>query len=999
MSQETFKELYKKLNPRQREAVDTIEGPVMVVAGPGTGKTQILSLRIANILKKTDTSPDSILALTFTDSGVHSMRKRLVSIMGSTAYRVNIFTFHSFCNNLIKTHPEYFDRIISSKNISPLNQVKMMESIISKIKLKILRPFGDKFYYLESVLKAISDLKREGISVSEFEKKIEEEQAQFDKNPDLYHTKGPHAGKMRGLCADILKDINKNRELALLYKNYEKALRKEKLYDYDDMIIEVVSEFKKSGDLLLKMQENFQYILVDEHQDTNNAQNSVLELLAGFYDAPNLFIVGDEKQAIFRFQGASLDNFLYFKDRYKGAKVIHLEDNYRSTQTILDSAHSLILKGGGALENLKNKLIARAGATSKKMSLHGFSSEDAEIFGVVADIDSKIKKGVAPGNITVIYRDNNDAFLLARALERTQIPFAIESDQNILDDENIKKVVSLLYSINDFGSDEKFVRCLHLDFFGIDEFLVYKFIEYVKRNKIGVLDALVKNKDVKEIAGVGDISPLKDIFNKMSSWSKLSRNIGILDFFETIIRDSGYLNYILCGKDSVSGLEKLSVIFDNLKKIVEDHRDMKLDGFVEFIEAAKGRRILRTSQGDRASEDVVHLMTAHRSKGLEFDYVYILGLYDTHWGNRRTKRHFKLPMGSTTDGGNDDERRLFYVAITRAKKDVLLSYPKKDKEGKLLLPSQFIEEIDPNLIEFIDEDETSSSGQIFIKNFEPKINSGIIPEDKKFLNEIFLSQGFSVTALNNYLKCPWSYFYRNLIRIPESPDKFLMFGNAIHYTLNDFFNKWKEGENIGEKRLLQIFEKYIKNEPLEEADLNESLKRGKDALRGYYKTYVRDWSQEILNEFKVHVILPELPITLTGKIDKIEIIDGDNRVNVVDYKTGRIKSRGDIEGTTKNSDGEMKRQLVFYRLLLDNYENGKFNAETGEIDFIMPDEKGRYRKERIEIEKRDVSDLIDLIKKVSTEILNLEFWNKRCEDEKCKYCELRKSLGKTCSTN
>jgi DNA helicase-2/ATP-dependent DNA helicase PcrA len=996
MESKNFNELYRKLNSKQKEAVDTIEGPVMVVAGPGTGKTQILSLRIANILKKTDASPDSILALTFTDSGVHSMRKRLVSIMGSTAYRVNIFTFHGFCNNLIKSHPEYFDRIISSKNVSQLDQVKIMESVILRAKIKLLRPFGDKFYYAESALKAISDLKREGVSIGEFEKRIKEERIQFEKTPDLYHKSGPHSGKMRGPHAEILKNINKNRELLLLYKGYEKTLRKEKLYDYDDMIMEVVSEFRKNGELLLKMQESFQYILVDEHQDTNNAQNSVLELLAGFYESPNLFIVGDEKQAIFRFQGASLNNFLYFKDLYKDAKVIQLEDNYRSTQTILDSAHSLIIKGSGA-EVFRKKLVAKSANKSKKISLHVFPSEDAEIFGIVDDLHSKLNdQKVSPGNIAIIYRDNHDAFSLARALERTQIPFAIESEQNILDDENIKKLVDLLYAIEDFGSEDKFIRCLHLDFLKIDEFLIYKFIDYSKKQKIGILDFLNKNKNKEEVAGVGNIVSLSEVFKKMLSWSKLARNTGVLDFFEMIVRDSGYLNYILCAKDSVSSIEKLSVVFDNLKKIVESHRDMKLSGFVDFLKAAKDRRILRASQGEKTSSNVVHLMTAHRSKGLEFDYVYILGIYDTHWGNRRTKKLFKLPIGHTEDGGNDDERRLFYVAITRAKKEVYLSYSKKDSDGKLLLPSQFIEEIDPDFIETVDEKEVITDGnKIFIKNFEPRINSGVSSDNKNFLNEIFLMQGFSVTALNNYLKCPWSYFYRNLIRIPESPDKFLMFGNVIHYTLNDFFNKFKEGNNLGEKRMLVLFEKYLKHEPFEEDDLRESLKRGKAALKGYHKRYAKEWSTEILNEFKLHVTLPELPVTLTGKIDKIEIMSG-NEVNVVDYKTGKIKSRGEVEGTTKGSDGDMKRQLIFYRLLLDNYDGGKMIASTGEIDFILPDDKGRYKKERIEIKEADVLALAELIKKVSGEILDLSFWNKRCDKVGCKYCALRNSLSGRC---
>ena len=318
-----------------------------MVAGPGTGKTQILTLRIANILRKTDTSANSILALTFTESGVYSMRKRLVEMIGSDGYRVNIYTFHGFCNEVIKKHPDEFPRIIGATNIIEVDKVLLLKDIILHTKgIDTLRPFGDNFFYVKHVRGHISDLKRENITPKDFKKLIQKQEKDFKFLDDLYHEKGKYKGEMKGKYKDLEKKIKKNKELLLVYEAYEKKLEKQRHYDFEDMILEVIRALRKNKDLLLKLQEEFQYLLADEHQDANNAQNELLELLASFHDEPNIFVVGDEKQAIFRFQGASLENFLYFRRFYPNAALIQLKENYRSTQDILDSAHSLISQGG-----------------------------------------------------------------------------------------------------------------------------------------------------------------------------------------------------------------------------------------------------------------------------------------------------------------------------------------------------------------------------------------------------------------------------------------------------------------------------------------------------------------------------------------------------------------------------------------------------------------------------------------------------------------------------
>ena len=285
----------------------------------------------------------------------------------------------------------------------------------------------------------ISRLKRENISPKILYKKLKEKNQEFDLIEDLYHEKGAHKGKMKGKYSDLKRDIEKNEELALIYEKYEQALKEEKLYDFGDMIMEVVSRLEKNKNLLLKLQEQFLYVLADEHQDANQSQNRLLELLVSFHSDPNLFIVGDEKQAIFQFQGASLDNFNYFHKLYPKAEKIYLSDNYRSSQLILDSAHSLITKSQEFTEKKIVNLKSQTKAQDKKISLYKFSLAEFQYRFVASDIRLKIDEGIEPENIAVIYRNNRDAFPLLPFLDRSKIPVAVLSDEDILLDQEIYK--------------------------------------------------------------------------------------------------------------------------------------------------------------------------------------------------------------------------------------------------------------------------------------------------------------------------------------------------------------------------------------------------------------------------------------------------------------------------------------------------------------------------------------------------------------------------------
>ncbi|HOF50443.1 MAG TPA: ATP-dependent DNA helicase [Candidatus Colwellbacteria bacterium] len=987
---DSFELAYKRLNLAQKQAVDAIEGPVMVIAGPGTGKTQILTLRIANILRRTDTEPENILALTFTEAGVASMRKRLIEFIGSPAYGVSISTFHGFCNDIIKNYPEEFPMIIGSENISEVDQIRIVEDLIENLPLKELKPFGDVFYYLRPILRALNDLKREGVSVEKFKEAVEDEAAAFEKIDDLIYEKGPHKGKMRGKYQDLLRRMNKNKDLAFFYQKYEERLRKEKLYDYSDMIMEVLRTLEENGDLLLRLQEEYQYVLVDEHQDTNNSQNRILEMLCGFHENPNIFVVGDEKQAIFRFQGASIENFLYFKSLYPEAELIALEENYRSTQSILESAESLI--------HGEKPLKAQADYPEKKIGLLEFSKPETENRFVAEEIKKKIENGHAPNEIAVLYRENKDAFPVAEALDKIGVPYIIESDQDVLSDLNIQKIVLLLQAIDCFGDQGKFLEAMHIDFLGIPPIDIYKIVEYANRNKVSVFDV---SRDAETMKSIGLSAPEKSLefFGKMSRWLILSRNKTLTEFFEIVVRESGFLASALQGENVIEEMDKISGLFREMKDFLEKHKSAKLKDFLEYLEMLAEHNVLLKKGNMSRLAKRVRLMTAHKSKGQEFDCVYIVNARNNHWGNKRQPNYLPLPpkIFSLLDrnpgeaNGLDDERRLFYVALTRARKEVAISYSNTAPDGREQLPSQFISEIDPKLTEKIDvkdyeEKFDSHREMIFQESSRPKVSV----KDKDFIRELFLRNGLSVTALNNYLSCPWQYFYTNLFRIPKAKTKHQMYGTAVHGALRDFFGALREGP-VDKDFFIERFVYHLKKEPLSENDFEASLEKGKKALAGYFDQYDGSWPRNSLLEFNIKGVEIDKDVKINGKIDRMDILGSG--VVVVDFKTGRPKSRKHIEGGTKDSKGDIKRQLVFYKLLLDGFKDAKYRMEYAEVDFVEPDQKGNYHRERFEIADEEADALKELAVRTGREILELDFWDKRCGEKDCPYCGLREMMS------
>ena len=1005
----TFEDYYKKLNKYQKQAVDLIDGPVMVIAGPGTGKTQILTLRIANILLKTDTNPQNLLALTFTDSGVREMRDRLVSIIGVLGYRINISTFHGFCNDIIQEYNDYFPNLENAKSINELQQIEIIQNILKQ------NSFDSSFINVErGLLTAIKELKKEGVSPDDFAKAIEKQFIDFENTPDLYNEKGKYKGKMKGKYITLKNKITKNKEFIIVYQQYQDKLKSEKFYDFEDMVFYVLDCISKNEELRLILQEKYQYLLVDEHQDTNTSQNKIVNFLVEFY-APNsnIFVVGDEKQAVYRFQGASLENFLYFKKIYPQAQLITLKSNYRSSQIILDGATDLILNNSKT--NLLFKELLNIDVKNDDLyspNLYGESyydnlpinivqciDDNSEYLYIANTIKQQIQSGVKPRQIAIIFRNNKDAFPFVETLARLQISYSLEISQNILKDIIIQKFILLIRTVQNIGNDDLLIKTLHIDFFKINPLDIYRIIEYAKKIKKTLWDCLIDKSYEKEIEIIEKNQIEKCVLFLFDS-NQMANNEPFDRFFINLFYKSGLSEYINTHENYIEMINKINTLYENLKIQIYNNNLYNIETFIKDIELYEKYDIAINKGSITAYKDGVRIMTAHKSKGLEFDIVYIPNVYDGHWGNKRKRGQFvSLPWSYLTiqndtalDDENEDERRLFYVAMTRAKKQIFMTYSQTNSNGKNNILSQFVQEISDKNKVFIDITTENNIFQKVEENFTysyPKKSSSLkdIIENKNYFLHLFRTKGLSVSGLNNYLSCPNKYFLRNLIGIPDAKNEQLIFGSAIHHAIDTYIKN-----RFSYDFVFDTFVKYLKSQTLTSQEYERLVRRGNLALESFYNKKMTLWDDRREGEFTIKGIRFDEDIFLNGKIDMI-VQNDDKSTAVYDFKTGKPKSEGFIIGSNKSSNGDYKRQLVFYKILFDRYKNGEIKVSSGVISFVEQNEHGEHKDYEFEINDEEVKELESLIRQSADEIVNLSFLGKYCGDDNCQYCKIIKMIS------
>lgn len=1021
-----FQHIYNGLNVQQQQAVNTIEGPVMVIAGPGTGKTQILSARVGKILLETDVLPENILCLTYTDAGTIAMRKRLQQFIGSDAYRVNISTFHAFCNDVIQDNLSLFQKN-NLDPISELEKVELFKTLIDNFPKghPLKRYRGDVHFEINNLQWLFSLMKKEGWTVNFLTQKINEYIESLPLRDEFIAKRTTKEFKKGDLRTDKIDDVKQRMQKLQAavneFENYTKLMLQKNRYDFDDMINWVISAFEQNSNLLATYQEKFLYIMVDEYQDTSGTQNKLVELLTNYWHTPNIFVVGDDDQSIYRFQGANVENMMVFANKFKNdlCKVV-LQNNYRSVQPILNIAQQLIKHNKDRLINKLPGLTKELVAANTKINqlqiepqLQVYKTQKQELIGITLQVEQLLQQGINPGKIAVLYRENKYGDTLTEYFKLKQISVYSKRDVNLLDDALAQKIITIFEYLAaeldiPYGGDGMLFHILHYQWLHLAPIEIAKLSIDVANKQFG------DNKtSLRELLYQKAQSPEKELFsNTNTALQKVSgiienlistaANSTLQQLTEAIITTTGLLQYIQQHPQKHHYLKILTALFDFIKEETRRNPSITLQQFVEVISLMKTENIVLPLKEITGTDKGVNLLTIHGSKGLEFEYVFVAGCNSAVWEKKRKNNSFyKLPdnIFSTTLEADDNEelRRLFYVALTRAEKYLTISYAQFKDDGKELEPTQFIAEIQDgyNLVPqatLLPEEEQQQFQHLILNGIQqPEIEK----IEEEFVSRLLEKFTMNVTALNNYLKCPLAFYYQNLVRIPSGKNEATVFGSAVHYALQRLFEKMQNNEHKNfstATALVEDFNAYMQRnrEHFTPQQYNRRIEYGVEVLTNYYNTYIHSFNKIVAIERNINnVVINGVPIK--GKLDKIEF-EG-NAANVVDYKSGKFenaKAKLNAPNDKDNLGGDYWRQAVFYKLLVDNYATKNWQVVSTEFDFIEPDEKNEYRKVKLTITPTDVALVTQQITTVWQKIQERDFYT-GCGKPECHWCNFVKN--------
>jgi DNA helicase-2/ATP-dependent DNA helicase PcrA len=1024
-----FEEELSRLNAEQRRAVEKIDGPVMVIAGPGTGKTQIIAARIGKILKSDVlVGPHNILCLTYTDAGTVAMRNRLAQFIGPTAYRVNIYTFHAFCNNIIQHNLDYFGKR-EMEPISELETRQLIRNILDDLHANhILKKLKGEIYSdVPRINNLFKMMKEENWSPEFISKKIDEYLNDLPKRDEyIYKRDNKKAGIRKGDIKqhDIDKEkekMEKTRAAALLFPKYQELMKEKGLYDFSDMILWVLDAFRNDENFLRNYQEWYQYFLVDEYQDTNGAQNEILQRLIDYWDKPNVFVVGDDDQCIYEFQGARLKNMTQLFEKYeKDIEVIVLKENYRSTQKILDTAKAVIDNNKQRLINQEtllkkipalsktliasNPVIKNSVVIPKLIQYYNIQHEEASI---VEEISKLHAANINLSEIAIIYFKHAQADNIVELLEKKGIPYNVKKKINILELNIVNQLLNILSYLKEEHSkphsgEYLLFEIMHYRFFNISPRDIAKISVHCKKNHLRWRDFLARYEELKQL-NLENYGSIIFFEENLTRWLIEVSNLTLPALFEKVLNWSGLLKYILNSPEKVYLLQVITTLFDFIKTECAKHPLLSINQFLEMLQQMREEEISLSINKTIFQENGVNLITAHSAKGLEFRYVYLIGCTTDNWENSRGgTNQFSLP-DTLTGIQKDDEnklesaRRLFYVAMTRAKEFLQISFAEKTNEEKPLQHSQYVEEIiaKTNLTiekKYLPEEKITEYTAIALtENEKPKIE---LPE-KEYIKNILENFSMNITHLNKYLQCPLTFYYENILHVPAAKNEYTAFGTVIHNTLKYLFDEMKNNNNVFPplNAFMEEFKRQMKRQrdAFTETQFSNRLMYGEKILPDYYKKYVDTWNKIVVTEFNIENLEVD-GVPVNGNIDKIEF-DGNN-ANIVDYKTGKPENGlKKLEPPTEKepNGGDYWRQIVFYKILLDNFKRKDWKMVSGEIDFVEKyEKKNDFIKEKFIVSDEDVAIVKKQIKEVYTKIMNHEF-TQGCGEDDCKWCNFVKS--------
>lgn len=960
-----------KLNKAQKQAVEYIDGPLLIVAGAGTGKTSVLTNKIAYLIENKLAKPEEILALTFTDKAAEEMQERVDALIEIGYSDIQISTFHSFCQKILEKHGIDIGLSNQFKLLTQTSAWLLVRKNLNHFKLDYYRPLGNPFRHIHELLKHFSKCKDELISPKEY--------LNF-------------AGKFDG----ELEEIKRIKEVAEAYQTYNQLLRDHSSMDFGDLIYFTNELFTKRPQLLKKYQEKYKFILVDEFQDVNWSQYELVRLLNG--PKSQLTVVGDDDQSIYAFRGASVSNILRFKEDFDKSKEIVLNQNYRSSQEILDLAYKSIQNNNPDRLEIKLKidkrLVSEVPAPKKGKAVCHIHQEslDYEVDEVIKEIKriKKIDKKSSWDDFAILVRANNHADPFIAELERQGLPYEFLASSGLYRQPIVIDCLSFMRVVLNFREDSSIFRLLCLPFLKNKESDIQRITFFAKKKAISYYESLKRGREYElSQEGFQSAEKLIELIHEGMQRARTEKPTAILySFLERI----GYLSYLTKKEDEgnravIRQIYHLKQFFDLLKEFETVTPDAKLFSFLEHITMISEAGDKGSIQQVSDTPDSINILTIHSAKGLEFKYVFVVNLVEDRFPSRSRTEAIEIPKELIKeqlpegDGHIEEERRLFYVALTRAKEKLYLtsadSYggERKKKISRFLNEAGFVSQ-------------SSSKQQVLFKPVEPTKTK---EKPGEFVYE--LPKVFSFSQIKAYETCPHQYKLAHILKIPTKGSASFSFGQTIHNTFQEFYGRVQEINRVDSPNifnqnpkklpkilvpsldeLIKMYEKnWIGDWYKNEFQREEYFKKGKEILKNFYDSQEDKWTvpEKLESWFKIKVG----QYFLHGRIDRIDK-QPDGKLEIIDYKTGNSKEK---------LSSEDKEQLLIYQIAVEQLAEYNSLGNTDKLTYF-------YVNDNLQIsfigDEKEIEKIKNKIKETLDEIHKKKFDPKPSQFA-CEYCDFK----------
>lgn len=922
------------INEQQKKAIKFENGPLLVVAGAGTGKTRVITERIKQLIQKRAIKSDEILALTFTEKASAEMSDRVADIMPLGYGESWIYTFHSFADRILRNEGLEIGLDTSYKVLSSTEQYLLIRQNLFKFGLSYFLPLGNPTKFIWGIIKFISRLQDEYISPENF--------LEFANG-----YKGEEEEKKRW------------QELANFYTHYQKLKIAKSKMDFGDLINWTVKLFKTRPVVLKKYQNQFKHIMVDEFQDTNYAQYELIKLLYPLNSDKklqrSLLAVGDDSQSIYKFRGAAVSNILEFMEDFPKADTITLLQNYRSSQDILDPAYKLIQNNNpDTLEsklNISKKLVSevdKKGISPQVYELETMEDEIDVVLKTLMDIIAK-EPQYSYRDFAILARANNhlDPFLLA--LRKNEIPYQLVGGRGLYDRDEIRNIIAFLRVIINPDDSISLYRILNIPCLNVSGEVITNLFSFARLNKTPLWQVVKEseNEQVKFI--IEKILECQTEITKKTPSEILYNLVRNIKFIDELLKEETLENQL--------AIKNLDLFLNNVKNFEINYRteNKELPTLIDFVEYLN----LMIEAGENPSQaeiediDTVNLLTVHASKGLEFPVVFMVNLVSDRFPTRDKTDQISVPdelIKETLPVGDShiqEERRLFYVGLTRAKKYLFLTYAqnyggKRDKKR-----SGFIDELNLQIKAFSHNEISKDKKQTALFGIE----SGFRDTKTEKLTG-YVPESLSYSAIEAFEECPLKYKYGHVLKIPTPPSHALTFGTTIHNTLKDFHTSLSMDNKL---KLADLYEMYENNwDPagyVDQIHREKQFDHGKELLKEYYQKNIdAKIKPEALEKwFNLRIN----GVKFNGRIDRIDPLAG-GKVEIIDYKTGSAKNQKDVD---KND------QLSFYALGATEFLG--LNPEKLSLYFLETNEKFTTKRtpKQLEEVKNKIVDTIEEISK------------------------------------